>query len=434
MKARMVLMTKTLSELKARSLQSRLRVLIEQYEAANNQMSSTIDAVTRVRIEEQIRQLETEIQYTENELAQLTKHEVTGETQELPRQTDEGIPLELIDQVQKEDVVVFCGPGVSTSAKGSPGLEQLSQALVSSSNISKTIIYEVAQAYENDRGRNSLIRHLVSLIDDPTITPSPVHNLIASLPFKQIITTNWDNLLEQALNQIEKPFTKVVHNIDIAYTRERETMVIKLFGSIEQVDSIIITNNDLETLFTTRPRIFELIKSYFTTKALVFLGFELTDNTFERFYDEMTFNLRIHRSRAYIVQKGSPPSLTDHQKFQIINKELLEFLKVLNEMVKEPLSSSSSTYNVKINDAQGVAIGDQAQVSEYHTTTEEKSRSDIKKELIMYNRNLERLKMKTAMYGGAEEAPLSLLNQIDQEEAEIRRLETSLRELKSRKS
>jgi hypothetical protein len=34
------------------------------------------------------------------------------------------------------------------------------------------------------------------------------HQLIAALPFNKVITTNWDNLLEEALRRARQPFVK----------------------------------------------------------------------------------------------------------------------------------------------------------------------------------------------------------------------------------
>ena len=55
-------------------------------------------------------------------------------------------------------------------------------------------------------------------------------------------------------------------------------------------------------------------------------------------------------------------------------------------------------------------------------------REMLERELAQHQRNLTRLRAKKAVYASGEE-PLSLLNQIDHEEQEIRRVEAELRAL-----
>jgi DNA repair exonuclease SbcCD ATPase subunit len=60
-----------LRQIKIKTRQDRLEALVKQYEAANRQLSSTLDAANRVIIERQIKDLEQEIQAVEDELNQL---------------------------------------------------------------------------------------------------------------------------------------------------------------------------------------------------------------------------------------------------------------------------------------------------------------------------------------------------------------------------
>ena len=69
---------------------------------------------------------------------------------------------------------------------------------------------EVAQAYELEMGHQSLIAFIAERIESAGHAPLRTHQLIATLPFKRIITTNWDTLLEEALRQAGKPVARIV--------------------------------------------------------------------------------------------------------------------------------------------------------------------------------------------------------------------------------
>src|SRR5215207_5183918 len=112
---------------------------------------------------------------------------------------DLAIPLELVEQVERGNVVLLCGAGISVSEGGLPSGWQLAQELVQRSgqvNLQGASLPAAAEAYELALGHHSLIAYLVDCIDNQRFAPLPVHHLIAALPFKFIITTNWDNLLE----------------------------------------------------------------------------------------------------------------------------------------------------------------------------------------------------------------------------------------------
>ena len=87
---------------------------------------------------------------------------------------------------------------------------------------------------------------------------------------------------------------------------------------------------------------------------------------------------------------------------------------------------------------QGVVIGDGAQVTQHFDTPAVKEGEDrlspteerdiLEQELAQHKRNLGKLRLKLAQYTTLE-APMHLLNQIEDEEQEIRRIEAELKRL-----
>ncbi|MCP4542430.1 MAG: hypothetical protein GY832_35350 [Chloroflexi bacterium] len=251
------------------------------------------------------------------------------------------IPLELTEQLQKGNVVLFCGAGISASKGGLPSGTQLAQELAhraSLGDMSGLPLPDVAQAYELERGHHSLISYLIDRIDSPAYVPLRSHHLIAALPFKRIITTNWDNLLEDAFKQARRPFEKIVRDESVAYASEEKTMLIKLHGSIEQKDTLVVTGDDYYDVFTRLPEIANLVRSYFATKTLLFVGFGLADEDFKRLYHEVVRNLGKHKRRAYAVQLD-PNSITvkywQQKNVEIINADATEFLEALHTQLSE---------------------------------------------------------------------------------------------------
>jgi NAD-dependent SIR2 family protein deacetylase len=126
---------------------------------------------------------------------------------------------------------------------------------------------EVAQAYELEMGHQSLIAYVAGRIEDASHAPLRTHQLIAQLPFKRIITTNWDTLLEEALREAHRPFVKVVRDVEMAYADEGKVLLIKLHGSVEQKDTLVITGDDYYDVFARLPQTANLVRSYFASQS-----------------------------------------------------------------------------------------------------------------------------------------------------------------------
>jgi hypothetical protein len=247
------------------------------------------------------------------------------------------LPQELIEQLKNGNVILFCGAGISASEGGLPSGQQLARELAERAGVPALVnapLPEVAQAYELEMGHHSLIEYIAGRIDDSRYIPLRTHRLIAALPFSKIVTTNWDNLLEEALHQAGKPCVKVVGDSNLAFADDAKVLLVKLHGSIEQQDSIIITGDDYYDVFARRPETANLVQTYFATKTILFLGFGLADEDFKRLYHEVMRHIGVHKRRAYAVQL-SPDELMvkywEQKNVKIITADAMTFLQALAE-------------------------------------------------------------------------------------------------------
>lgn len=251
----------------------------------------------------------------------------------------EEVPLELLEEISKGNVVLFCGAGVSESDGGIPAGRQLAQELARRANLedlASLSLPMVAQSYATKLGLHSLIAFIASRIDDPRYSPLPTHQLIATLPFTRILTTNWDNLLEQSLHQVGKSYVKVVRDSDVSFVDDRKVLLVKLHGSIEQRDSIVITGDDYYDIFARLPETTNLVRSYFATKTFLFVGFGLADEDFRRMYHDVIRHLGRHARRAYAVQRHPSPLVIDYwrqKNIQVISDDATDFLQALLKRV-----------------------------------------------------------------------------------------------------
>ncbi len=245
------------------------------------------------------------------------------------------IPQELVEQMQRNNVILFAGAGISMGEGGLPSGHQLAQELAQRGDLGEVTcmsLPEVAQRYELKRGHQSLIEYISRTIDEPQYAPLRTHELIAALSFNKIITTNWDNLLEQAIRGRGKGLVQVVRDSDIGFLDEPKVGLIKLHGSIGQKDSIIVTGDDYYDMFARLPDVATLVQSYFATKTILFLGYGLGDEDFKRLYYEVVRHIGRHKRRAYAVQLHPDDfaiKYWERKSVEVIAADATDFLETL---------------------------------------------------------------------------------------------------------
>jgi hypothetical protein len=178
---------------------------------------------------------------------------------------------DLVAKVRMGDCVLFLGAGVHyPPPEGSPYQYSKSQApplgnslaeiLAKDCEFSKMLpkertddLQRVSLCYEATQGlgRKALVDALVKHLVEGK-TPSPALRMLAALPFKIILTTNYDSLLERALRdcgkQVEpliydpKPDTVARDLVDDP-TPDRP-LLFKIHGDLAHRESVVITDED----------------------------------------------------------------------------------------------------------------------------------------------------------------------------------------------
>lgn len=202
------------------------------------------------------------------------------------------IPSHLVDDIVKGDCVLFIGAGASTEGKGTSYWDDLLvDELAKECDYPTTLpkgLPDVAQYYcqkldANREGRLvRLIRDRVSRFmktPEAYFTVTTCHSIIATIPyFKVIVTTNWDPFMEHLANVIP-----IVRDTDMAYWDDSSRQVLKMHGCITDPLTMVITSSDYEEDLKKRLRsgICNKIRDLMSIKTFLFVGYSLTDPSFE---------------------------------------------------------------------------------------------------------------------------------------------------------
>lgn len=244
------------------------------------------------------------------------------------------VPIELKEQLAEGNVVLFAGMGLTDDVAPTPAV--LAQSLAERVGLhdSRGLSFpDMAQRYELQMGRNSLIEFLIRHLErSPGRSPTDMYRRIASLPWHAVITTAWHRSLEDAFGG--RAVARVIDDSDVPYVSNQRLTVIKLWGDLSRKDSLVLTEADHYSLFTSRPETLNLVRSYLATGTFLFLGFEMEGATFKGLYHDVVRNLGAHKRRAYAVQPAPPAHTIEYwrkQNVQIITKETLTFLQALSD-------------------------------------------------------------------------------------------------------
>jgi hypothetical protein len=194
----------------------------------------------------------------------------------------------------------------------------------------------LALEYEVQTDRPFLVDFLTSNLDETKVAPSPALGVLAKLPFRLVITTNYDNLLERALDLAARDYrilvqpagglddTPETRNALTALEQYEGTIVYKIHGTfdheaasrarygVDVAPEVTITEDDYIDFLTTHDSesgklgIPKLVKTLVTPSTLLFLGYSLQDWDFRTIYRGLVGRLNKHNARTSFAILDKP--------------------------------------------------------------------------------------------------------------------------------
>jgi hypothetical protein len=220
-------------------------------------------------------------------------------------------------------------------------------------------------------GRENLINIIKQYVAARDIVPSPILHMLAALPFPIYITTNYDTLLERALNRaqilkknqktipgdnhtsIEKvPIVRIYESnrekppepvpLDI---EEENPVVFKLHGDINTPASIVVTEEDYLTFILKMTLTNHLhpiptnIRARLNDWPTLFIGYSLRDYNLRLLLRTLRFNVDPANYKPFFSVDCSPDEVIvsvfrsrGELKVQFISADVWKFVPKLYEL------------------------------------------------------------------------------------------------------
>lgn len=227
----------------------------------------------------------------------------------------ETVPAVLVEQVVQGRCALFLGPDAAESAAGYRGLPtswQLAEELAAACNYRGGYrpLPQIAQIYQHNLDRHSLVSFLRNQLDDPACSPLPIHELIARIPLAVVVQAGWDQLLVRALERRGVPHRTIYSAVDLPYARPDGRLVIyRPYGSLDRPETLVITEDDQLGMFYQLRGLKAKLADLIASNALLMVGYAPDyDSVFVRIYHEIRRELGEHRLPAFVVESLSRPA------------------------------------------------------------------------------------------------------------------------------
>lgn len=127
-------------------------------------------------------------------------------------------------------------------------------------------------------GHNELDNILESALPDTLIHPGTLHNKFVQLPWKDILTTNYDTLIERAASKVATGFKLVTNKETLLY--RPSPRIIKLHGSFPNIRPYIMTQEDFRRYPFEHPEMVNTARQCFLESLVCLIGFSGEDPNF----------------------------------------------------------------------------------------------------------------------------------------------------------
>ncbi|WP_339361353.1 SIR2 family protein [Streptococcus equi] len=187
----------------------------------------------------------------------------------------------------------------------------------------------MAQYYSNSKKRTS-IDDLIKGQFSQLVKPTENHKLLSQLPISTFWTTNYDKLIEKALeNNMKKPYVKTKDEQLRGTNHNFDAIVYKLHGDVETPEDAVITRSDYEEFGYNKRKLFrEVLEGDLLTKTFLFLGFS---------FEDPNFNYVIGRLRVLLDEKNTRKHYCIMKRVQDADEDY-EYKKARQELQIEDLN------------------------------------------------------------------------------------------------
>ncbi|WP_312589679.1 SIR2 family NAD-dependent protein deacylase [Comamonas terrigena] len=224
-----------------------------------------------------------------------------GKTEASQLQNTSMAPKEYADEVHLRAIrkalangnaAVMVGSGFSRNAEGGSSVgtwDDLAQALATGMNDGKSKASfsaanatQLAEQYERLFSRPALEQVLRQVVPDERLAPGQLHSALLSLPWSEVLTTNYDTLLERTAEKlVDSTYFTICCREDIPQSKVLgRRRIVKLHGSFASHRPFIVTEEDYRKYPEEFAPFVNLVRQSLLENVMCLVGFSGDDPNF----------------------------------------------------------------------------------------------------------------------------------------------------------
>lgn len=242
-------------------------------------------------------------------------------------------PEDVLDRARERSLLLVIGAGISRStnlpgAPRPPSWVELLAGLITNLRIGGCQKNDVEELITRDRlldaaelirreasatsRDNDMLKYIRMAVDGKEGQPfsgNRWHEALVRLEPRLILTTNYDKIIERATNHGYTTHTYDYGDI-AADVRRNVPVLIKLHGSVDHIDKIILTRRDYTRLRKDGAQTLRLVESLLQTRTALFVGYSVRDPDMQLILENV-LGARDGAPAHYILTEDSLP---DYEK------------------------------------------------------------------------------------------------------------------------
>ena len=227
------------------------------------------------------------------------------------------IPAELVDAIRSRECVLFAGAGLSARS-GVPTWNQFlsdlltfakDQQIIDPSEVIslKAALKEGARNAAADGlvhgfgSRREILEGFLLKTFPPKKGLSPSHHLLTQIPFAAVVTTNYDDLLEETFPEFAAAglYTPKDAEALLDALSQRRPFILKLYGILQRSATLILAPIEYQEVVSSNVSFSKFVEGLFFSRSFFFIGLSLEG--IEDFLSGFVFRGAIPRKHFALV-------------------------------------------------------------------------------------------------------------------------------------
>lgn len=188
----------------------------------------------------------------------------------------------LKDLYDNEQIIIFVGAGVSKNS-GAPDWNDFTSAIIEKLKLednekkgfsfNQHILYAQYYWNKNPKAYDELLE---TIFNTSGLKPHFLHRKIMELNISDVITTNYDRLLEESHPYKAEQYEVINSDLEML-SATKKYKIIKMHGDIRNSEGIVLKESDYLNFEAKRKVIHNYLKHLFFSKSILFIGYALGD-------------------------------------------------------------------------------------------------------------------------------------------------------------